>query len=428
MKATLEKTAPTKAKLTVAASPDELDKTKQAAVAKFGASAKLAGFRAGKAPAALVEKNIDQNALQSEVLDNLINKLYPLAINDNKLRPVANPEINITKFVPFTTLEFTAEVEVVGDVKLSNYKLIKLAKPKASVSAKDVSDVLDSLNRQNAERKEVALAAKLGDEVTIDFKGKDAGTNQSIAGASGEDYPLTLGSGQFIPGFEEELVGLKAGQEKDFTLTFPADYAVTSLQNKKVTFDAIVKKVNEVQLAKIDDAWAKKISPFKSLAELKADIKKQVAAEKQRGLDQQYSQDLLTKISEKSTVAIPKALIDEEIERLENDEKQNLAYRGQTFEKHLIAEKVSAEEHKEQKRPVAESRVKASLVLSEIAEKEKLTVSDDEINQRLDQLRQQYHDRQMQAELARPEARNQIAGQILTEKAFAVLVKYAQKV
>lgn len=425
MKCTIETLAPTKKKLAVSASASELAEAKAAALAKLGANVRLAGFRAGKAPTNLVEKSIDQNQLQSEVLDSLINQLYAQAANENKLRPVANPEVSITKFVPFTTLEFTAEVEVVGDVKLTNYKLIKLAKPKASVAAKEITDVLDSLNRQNASRKEVTRAAKLGDEVTLDFKGRDAGTNQAIAGASGEDYPLTLGSGQFIPGFEEELVGLRPSGEKEFTLTFPADYGVTSLQNKKVTFAVTIKKVNAVELAKLDDAWAKKTSPFKSLAELKADIRKQVTAEKQRQLDQQYQQDLINKISEKSTVAIPKVLIDEEIERLENDEKQNLAYRGQTFDEHLAAEKVSAEEHKEQKRPAAEARVKASLVLTELADREKLTVTNDEVDARLAELRAQYGDRQMQAELAKAEARNQIAGQILTEKTLARLVDYA---
>lgn len=427
MKVTTEKLTPTKIKLTISASESELAAAKIAAVAKLGDSVRLPGFRAGAAPAKLVEKNLDQNQLQTEVMDNVINRLYAQAATEAKLRPVDNPDIAITKFVPFTTLEFTADVEVVGEVKLPNYKLIKLAKPKASVTAKDVDGVLDSLNRQNAQRVDASRAAKLSDEVTIDFSGRDAGTNQKIAGASGEDYPLGLGSNQFIPGFEDELVGLKAGSEKEFTLTFPADYGVASLQSKRVIFTVKVKKVVEIKLTKIDDAWVAKVSPFKNLTELKADIKKQIVAEKQRGLDQQYQQDLLAKIVEKTSVAIPAKLVDNEIERLERDELQNLAYRGQTFDEHLAAEKVSAEEHKEQKRPAAEERVKSSLVLSEIAEKEKITVTNEEIEDRLAQLRQQYSDQQMLAELATPDARNQIASQLLTEKTFAKLVDYTSK-
>lgn len=427
MQVTIEKLAETKRKLAVSADLVELNKAKAEAVRKLGSSAKLAGFRAGKAPARLVEKNLDQNALQAEVLDSLINQLYIEAVNQNKLRVVGRPEVSITKFVPFTQLEFTAEAEVIGDVKLANYKLIKLERPKAIASAKDVNDVIDNLNRQNAVRKDASRAAKTGDEVTIDFAGRDAGTNQKINGADGKDYPLLLGSDQFIPGFEKELVGLKAGGSKEFTLTFPADYAVSSLRSKKVTFDVAVKKVVELELAKVDDAWAARISPFKNLSELKADIKKQVTAEKQRGLDQQYQRDLLSKISEKSSVAIPKALVDEEIERLENDEKRNLAYRGETFQEHLGSEKMTAEQHKEQKRPAAETNLKGSLVLAEIADREKLSITDDEINQRLDQLREQYRDQQMRSELAQPSARSQIASQILTEKTFARLENYASK-
>lgn len=427
MKVTVEKLAPTKTKLAISASTSEIEAAKQAAVAKLGSGVKLAGFREGKAPAKLIEKSIDQNALQSETLENAINQLYSQAAMENKLRPVAQPEVNITKFVPFTTLEFTAEVETVGEVKLASYKIIKLEKPKASVTAKDISEVLDNLNRQNAARKDASRAAKLGDEVTIDFKGRDSGTNQAIAGADGKDYPLTLGSDQFIPGFEKELVGVKAGGDKEFPLTFPSDYAVASLQSKKVIFSVSAKKVTEVELATMDDAWAAKISPFKNLAELKKDVKTQVASEKQRQLDQQYQQDLLKKITEKSTAAIPRQLIDEEIERIENDERQNLAYRGQTFEEHLVAEGVSAEQHKEQKRPAAEERVKSSLVLSEIAEKEKLTVTEEEIEARLALLKQQYRDQQMQSELATPDARNQVASQLLTEKTFDKLVDYSSK-
>lgn len=425
MTSAVEKTEPTKVKLTVAAAASELVAAKEAAIKKLGASVHLQGFREGKAPQHLVEKAIDQNKLQTEVLENLVNQLYARAVIENAVRPVAQPVINITKFVPFSTLGFTAEVEVVGEIKLASYKTIKLERPKASVSAKEINDVLNNLNQQNAVRKDATRAAKMGDEMTIDFAGRDAGTNQKINGADGKDYPLTLGSKQFIPGFEEELAGLKAGQDKEFTLTFPKDYGVASLQNKKVTFAVTVKKVVEVQLAKIDEAWAKKVSPFKSLAELKADIKKQLATEKQRQLDQQYQQDLLNKIAEKSSVAIPKVMVDDEIERLELDERQNLAYRGQTFEEHLEAEGLTADQHKEQKRETAENRVKASLVLTEISEREGLTVSDEEINQRLDQLRAQYRDAQMQAELNKPAARDQIRSQILTEKTFARLTGYA---
>lgn len=425
MTSNLERLEATKIKLTIAAGTAELDTALARAVKKLGQSVRLPGFRAGKAPANLVEKAIDPATLQTEVLDDLINRLYSAAATEHKLRPATAPEVSVTKFVPFSTLEFTAEVEVVGEVKLGDYKKVKLAKPEVKIDEADIKGVLDNLNRQNAERKEVARAAKLGDEVVIDFTGRDSQTGQKINGADGKEYPLELGSNQFIPGFEEQIVGLKAGADKEFDITFPKDYGVASLQSKKVTFLVSVKKVNSVELGKIDDAWVAKSSPFKTLAELKADIKNQLTAERSRQADQQYRQDILDKITSASSVEIPKQLIDEEIERLEGDEKRSLAYRGQTYQEHLDAEGLTADQHKEQKRPTAEARVKQSLVLTEIAEAEGLNVSDAEIEARINILKTQYRDSQMRAELSAPGAKNQIGSQILTEKTFAKLVSYA---
>ena len=219
-----------------------LDSTKQAVLASLSANVKVPGFRPGKAPANLVEKHLDQAALQSEFLDQAINKLYVDAVAQEKLRPVAQPKIEVSKFVPFTTLEFTAEVEAVGDIKLPNYKLIKLAAKKPVVTAKDVSGVLENLRQRGATKEEVKRAAKSGDEVIIDFKGTDAKTKKPIDGADGNEYPLVLGSNSFIPGFEDELIGLKAGGKKTFNLTFPKDYGAKALQNRQVTFAVNVTK------------------------------------------------------------------------------------------------------------------------------------------------------------------------------------------
>jgi trigger factor len=425
MQVTRSQPTPGTIKLKVVADKATLDATKEAALARLSANVKVPGFRPGKAPANLVEKHLDQAALQSEFLDQAINKLYVEAVSQEKLRPVAQPKIAVSKFVPFTTLEFTAEVEAVGDIKLPNYKLIKLEAKKPVVAAKDVTGVLENLRQRGATKEEVKRPAKSGDEVVIDFKGTDAKTNQPIDGADGSEYPLTLGSNSFIPGFEEQLIGVKAGGKKTFNLTFPKDYGAKTLQNRQVTFAVTVNKVNQLNAAKLDDAFAATIGPFKTLAELKADIKKQLTAEKQREADRAFDNELLEKIAAKTTVAIPKALVEEEIDRMEEEEKRNVVYRGQTWQEHLDSEGLTAEAHREKQRQGAELRVKAGLTLGAIADKENITVTPEELEIRVQLLKGQYQDPAMQAELDKPEGRRDIHSRIMTEKTLEKLRGYA---
>lgn len=427
MQVTKEQVSPETVKLTVAADKAVLDSTKQSVLERLSQNVKVPGFRPGKAPANLVEKHVDQAVLQSEFLDEAINLLYVEAVTQENVRPVAQPKISVTKFVPFTTLEFTAEVEAVGDIKLPNYKQIKLERPKVSVTAKDVNNVLESLQQRAATKKEVKRAAKPGDEVTIDFKGTDAKTQEPIDGADGKEYPLVLGSKSFIPGFEEELAGLKPGDSKTFNITFPKDYGAKQLQNKEVTFVVSVSKISEMTPPKLDDAFAKSVGPFKTLAELKADIKKQLTAEKQAEADRKFDNELLEKIAAKTTVAIPKALIEEEIDRMEDEEKRNVMYRGQTWQEHLDAEGLTAEEHRENQREGAELRVKAGLVLGAISDKENITITPEEVDLRIQLLKGQYPDPAMQAELDKPENQRDIRSRMLTEKTLDKLHSYSTK-
>jgi trigger factor len=422
-----EQLAPTKVKLTVTVEPKLLASIKSQVVEHLGQGAKIQGFREGKAPAHLVEKQLDPARLQSEFLEQAINAVYVDAIKQENLRPVVQPQINIVKFVPFTTLEFSAEVEAVGQVKLANYKLIKLAPKAATITAADVNQVLDNLRGRAATKKDVDRAAKLGDEVLINFKGVDAETKESIAGADGSEYPLPLGSKTFIPGFEEKLVGVKTGTSKTFTLTFPKDYGVQTLQNRKVSFTVEVLKVQELAKPKLDDAFAATVGPFKTLAELKADIKKQLTAEKQQQAQQQYDNELLEKIADKSTVEIPEGLIEDEISRMEDEEKQNIAYRGQTWQEHLKDEGVDEKEHRERKRSGAEMRVKVGLLLGEIANAEKIDVTPEELEIRIQLLKGQYTDPAMLAELDKPENRRDIHSRMMTEKTIDKLRGYASK-
>src|SRR3989344_7936087 len=235
MQITKTSISPTKVKLTINANPQELDSVKNHVLGHFAQTLKVPGFRAGKTPLAMVEKHADQKALADEFLEHAMNGMYRKALETEDLRPVAQPEVKLKKFVPYSQLEFEIETEVVGKVSLPDYKKIKLPKPEVTVTAQDVKEVLTSLQRRLAERVEATRGAKLGDEAIIDFEGFDH-KRQPVSGAKGKDYPLILGSSQFIPGFEEHLVGVKTAGRKEFTLTFPKNYGVSNLQGKEVTF------------------------------------------------------------------------------------------------------------------------------------------------------------------------------------------------
>ncbi len=428
MQTTLKKLSDTKLELVIAGDEALLASVKDRVLAELAKDVNLAGFRKGHAPKALIEKNVDQATLQTRFLDAAVNELYVKAITDEKVRPVQSPEVAIVKFVPFTTLEIKATVEAVGDIQLGDYKKVKVAKQIVKVTKDDIQSVLDDLLRRDAEKKDVSRAAKDGDEIVIDFTGTDPKTKKPFDGGTATDYPLVIGSNTFIPGFEPELIGLKKDAKKDFDITFPKDYGNKDLAGKKVNFAITVKAVREVVAPKLDDAFAAKVGPFKTVAELKADIEKQLAAEKDNQAQRELENEVLAQVAEKAKAAIPNSLIEEEMDRMEAEEKRNLVYRGQTWQEHLDAEGKTEKEHREGQREQATARVKTGLVLGEVAEAEDITVTEKELDERIDGLKQQYaSDKQMQAELAKPENRRDIASRILTEKTIERLVGYATK-
>lgn len=425
MRVQLTKLSDTKFKLQITAEQSFINSAKRHVLGHLSSQTKIQGFRPGKAPLEIIEKQVDPTVLQREFLDEAVNSLYVQAIKAENLKPVSQPKIEIKKFVPFTELVFEAEVEAVGEIKLGNYKNIKLTKPKISITAKDVSDVLASLQTRLAERKPAGRPIKRGDELIIDFIGTDLKGNK-INGADGKDMPLIVGSNTFIPGFEDNLIGQKVGQEKEFVLTFPKDYGVNALRAKKVKFNVTVKTVSELELPALDDNFAAKAGPFKTLKDLKEDIKKQLTAERQSKAERDYENQLVAEISNKSQVKVPESLIDEQVLRAEEQERQNLAYRGQTWQEHLKEEGVTEQEHRARNRSDAETNVKAGLVLAEIAEREKLVVTPEELEIRIQILKSQYTDERMRVELDKPENRRDVESRLLTEKTLVKLKNYIE--
>ncbi len=423
-----EQTSPTIAKLTINAEPSLLIEIKNVTLKNLGKQTRISGFRQGKAPISLVEKNIDSSLLQTEFLDNAINRLYGNAIDSERIRPVSQPKVTVQKFVPFTTLEFVAEVESIGEVNLPDYMKIKATKKTVKVLESEVDEVVKKLQERNATKTEVKRSAKDGDELIISFKGEDAKTQQPVKGADGENYPLVLGSNTFIPGFEPNLIGLKAGDNKTFLLTFPKDYGVNALRNRQVNFSVSVAKVNELIKPKIDDAFAAQAGPFKNLAALKDDIRVQLISEKKDQADRDFENDVLTKLAEGTKVDIPAVLVDEEVERTEQEVRQNVTYRGQTWNEYLEGLEKSEDEYRLSLRQSAEQRVRVGVALSEIADREHVVVTPEELTLRLQMLKGQYKDPAMQAELDKPENKRSILSRMLSEKTIAILASSASTV
>lgn len=428
MQVKVEKLSSTKMKLSVVVDDATLKLAKAHAVTKLGRNVKVAGFRDGKAPNHLVEKAINPEQLQSEFIDEALNHVYRKAVIEANIRPVLPPKVSITKFVPYSTLEFTAEVEVIGKITVADYKKIKMSPPKAKVETDEVDKVIANMRRQMATKTDVERAAKNEDEVWIDFVGTDE-KGKAVKGADGKDYPLLLGSKTFIPGFEDELLGKKAGDETTFTLTFPKDYGVTALRGKKVTFATKVTKVKEVKLPELNDEFVAKVSPVKTVKALKDDIKKELGVEKQKQADNDFEAEVINTITAKSKLDLPEGLLAEQADAILAELQRNLTYRGLTMQEYLDDAGLTAEEQRAKEiMPEAERRLKAGMVLAEIAEAEKLTVSEAEIESRLEVLKAQHkNDPKMLSELENPANRNDIAGRLLTEKTIIFLVNLVTK-
>jgi trigger factor len=243
--------SPTITTLKVIAEADDLEPIRLHVLSHFK-DVKVPGFRVGKAPARMIEQNVNQQAFLDEFMEHALNELYGRAVNQENIRPINQPKVELKKFVPYTALEFTAETDIIGPIKLTNYKAIKVTRQKPVVTADEVNQIIENLRTRGAERIDKKDAAEAGDEVVIDFAGTDE-DEQPIQGGAGEDYPLILGSDSFIPGFEDNLIGADAGQTKQFDLKFPKDYGVQALQGITVSFKVTVKKVSRMKKPFIDD-------------------------------------------------------------------------------------------------------------------------------------------------------------------------------
>lgn len=413
-------------KVTVGVDKESIADAKRQVLGQLRPEVKAPGFREGKAPDNVVEKQLGAEYVQNLVLERAVGRAYSQAIDDKKLKPLGQPQINITKFVPYSELEFEAEVEVVPNFSLPDYKNLKIDTPDSEeVAEKDVDEVIENIRTRIAESKEVDRAAKDGDKAWIDFKGTRADNDEEVKGATGEDYPIVLGSNTFIKGFEPEVVGMKPGEEKDFTVTFPEDYHVKALQDQKVNFHVTLKKVEEIIKPDVNDEFAKKAGPFENLESLKKDIKSQLEQEQQQRASREFREAVIEKLVEKTKLDVPPQLQERVKQEIRQEMEQNLQYRGTTLAQYIEQQGLSEEEFEQKElTEKANKRAKASLILTEVAEQEKIDINREELEERLQMLRQQYSDEKMQAELDKPEARRELAAQLMTEKTIQKLIEF----
>lgn len=424
MKTTVKKLSDTKVELTISLGSEELSAAEQVALTKMAADVKVPGFRKGKVPVSVAAKHVNPAALQEQTLDNALSKAVAEAFMAEKIQALDRPAVDVKKFVPGQELEFTAEVEIIPPVKLGNYKKLKAKRQAVKVEDSEVEEIITRMRENFTEKTEVKRAAKEGDEAVIDFTGKK--DDVPFDGGAAKDFALKLGSGQFIPGFEEGVVGHKAGETFDLKLTFPKDYHAKELAGADVVFTVTLHKVNELSLPEVNDEFVAKCGPFTSIDEFKADIKREITNQKEREADEKLKDDLVGELAEASKVALPELLIDDQVRSIEQDLMQNLMYRGLTLDSYLQTQKFKDKDdwRAKEARPAAEKRVKAGLVLAELSKELGVEVSHEELSTQIEAMKQQYgKDPKIAERFNDPNVHRDIANRMITDKTVKKLIE-----
>lgn len=425
MKAEVTKRADTTVTFKITAEAKDLEHARAHTLDHLRGEVRAAGFRPGKAPDNIVERELGTGRVQAETLEHVIGHAYSQAVFDHRLTVISQPEVQVKKWVPYTELEFEAAVEIIPEIDLPDYKKIKMAPKPVKVTDQQIEDVIQDLRRRLAARVPVPRPAEKGDEVKFDFHGTRDG--REAAGAAAKNQVVRIGAGQFIPGFEEELIGMKAGAEKSFSINFPEDYHEASLAGKPVQFDIKVHEVTELRLPEVNDGFAAQVGPFKTVSELRADIKDQLTAEAEAQAKRDFENELLAEIITKTKITVPQRLLFQQSERLKSEMEQRLAASGLTMEQYLKAQNQTQEDLEKEIKPEAERRTKLAMVLNQVAKAEGLAVSAEEVDHELEQLRQRYTDPAMQEELGSDRVREDVFNHLMASCTINKLVDYAQK-
>ena len=385
----VEKLENNMAKLTIEVPADDLEKALQSAYMKQKNKIAMPGFRKGKVPRQMIEKMYGPEIFYDDAANTLIPKAYSEAYEECELEIVSRPEINVVQIEKGKSFIFTADVATKPEVKLGEYKGLEVDKVSTRVTQKEVDAKIQEEAEKNA--REVVVTDRAvadGDEVILDFEGFVDG--EAFEGGKGENYPLTIGSGSFIPGFEEQLVGAELNKEVEVNVTFPEDYHAADLAGKAAVFKCTVKEIKEKELPALDDEFASEVSEFDTLAEYKEDVKKQLAEKKEIDAKNEKEDKVIDAIIEGAEMVIPEAMIQTQQRQMADDFAQRLQMQGLSIDQYFQFTGLTREKFLEQMKPQAEKRIKTRLVLEAVAEAEKIDVTEEEYKAELQKMADAY--------------------------------------
>ena len=385
----VEKLEKNMAKLTIEVSAEDLDKAMEKAYQKQKSRISIPGFRKGKAPRKMIESMYGKGVFMEDAVNSLVPQEYSKAVADCDLEIVSQPEINVTQMEPGKALIFTADVATKPEVTLGEYKGVEVPKSEIAVTDEEVDAEVKKEQDKNARTVAVEdRAAANGDITTIDFEGFVDGV--AFEGGKGTDYALTLGSGTFIPGFEDQLVGANTGDHVEVKVTFPEEYQAKELAGKEAVFQCDVKKIETKEVPELDDEFAKDVSEFDTLAEYKEDVKKKLTEKKEKEARTAKENAAVDKAIENAQMDIPELMTKTECRQMMDDFSRRMQQQGLSMEQYFQFTGQSMDKMMEDMKPQALKRIQTRLVLEKVAEAENIQPSEEEITEEIQKMADAY--------------------------------------
>ena len=414
-----EKLEKSRVALTIETSAEEFEAAVNKAYLKMRGKINVPGFRVGKAPRKIIEKMYGAEVFYEEAVNIILPDAYEAAVKEQELDVVGYPEVELESCTKDGVV-FKCTVAVYPEVKLGQYKGLEAPKAEVKVVAADVNARLKEMADRNSRLVSVDRAVKKGDTADIDFEGFDNGV--AFDGGKGENFDLEIGSGSFVPGFEEQLIGMKAGEEKDIDITFPENYT-PELAGKPVVFHVKVNEVKVKEVPALDDEFAKDVSEFDTLKELKADIKKKLTAERTESAQRAFEDVLMAKVAEGVEADVPHEMVELQAEQMTEGFKQQLASQGIPFDQYLKMTNTTEADFKSQAYGPAEQQVKMDLAISAIVKAENLAATDDEVEAEMKKVADRYGmDLDTVKKYLRPE---EVKEQVIREKVIKLVADNA---
>ena len=385
----VEKLEKNMAKLTIEASAEDLEKAIEKAYQKQKSQISIPGFRKGKVPRQMVEKMYGKEVFYEDAANELIPDAYDKALEECEEDIVSSPKIEVTQIESGKPFVFTATVALKPEVKLGKYKGVKIDKIDTEVTDEEVEAEINRERENNARNITVEdRPVKDGDITTLDFEGFVDGV--AFDGGKGENYPLTIGSGAFIPGFEEQLVGAEIGKEVEVKVTFPEDYQAADLKGKDAVFKCTIKEIKEKELPELDDEFASEVSEFDTLAEYREDVKKNLAEKKEKDAKNAREEAAVKAAVEDSEMEIPEAMLETQQRQMVDEFAQRITMQGLSMEQYFQFTGTNYQQMVEQLKPQAEERIKSRLVLEAVAKAENLEASEEDYEKELENMAEVY--------------------------------------